>query len=288
MTQTYPPPTYHIQGLLLTGNMNDITTIIRSAKGGRCLLQEGHADSAAHAVSVARFVAREDMKQQCLCVGLALLLPPRPGGTRLEVPRQTRQLLRIAVASVHNIATRHRCCRGTGSYNTLSGSATTPHSSPVDAARGGAATAAATHVLVLRGSEGELPSNKLRGLWQGFRWESRARREEEQGGRKVASRREVRVGRWPDRPHTPNPLAADRAHGNKKQTCGPSMYAYDECSTSCSTSSTSVVHTIMPTSSLASLKNETGITTFPGAIEVYACSLAASFGTPRQGACCTA
>ncbi|CAN0230995.1 unnamed protein product, partial [Ectocarpus sp. 4 AP-2014] len=180
--------------------MNVITAIILSGKAGRCLLQEGHADSAAHAVGVARFVAREDVKQQCLClcgcfcsIGLALLLPPRPGGTRLEVPRQTRQFLRIAVASVHSIAIGHRCCHGTGSYNTLSGSAATPHSSPVDAARGGAATAAATHVLVLGGSEGELPSNKLRGLWQAFRWESSARREEEQGGRKVASRREARV-----------------------------------------------------------------------------------------------
>ncbi|CAM9499364.1 unnamed protein product, partial [Ectocarpus sp. 12 AP-2014] len=153
-----------------------------------------------------------------------------------------------AVASVHSIAIGHRCCHGTGSYNTLSGSAATPHSSPVDAARGGAATAAATRVLVLKGSEGELPLNKLRGFWQGFHWESSARREDEQGGRKVASRREVRVGRCPGRPHTPNPLAADRAQGSKAQTCGPST---DYVQRGRVFNLTVVAPTIMPTSSLA-------------------------------------
>lgn len=216
----------------LTRNMNGITTIIRSGKGGRGLLQEGHANSADHAVGVARFVAREDVEQQCLClsccfrsVGLALLLLPRPGGTGVEETRQARRLLRTAAVSpVRRIATVHRCCRGTGSYKTFSRSATTPHSSPVNAARGGsfgdAATAAATNALVLRGSERQLPSKKLRGCcWRGVRWASSARREEEQGGREVASHREVRVGRSPGCPHTLNPLAADRARGNKAQTC---------------------------------------------------------------------
>lgn len=128
----------------LTGYINDLATISTSTTSSGALFQEGHADSAAHAIRITRLVAGKHMK----ACRLLLLLIPGGGRAALEERREIQAGFCAAAAATRVIAPHRRCCHATGPHGRAACTAPEP---PLAAGAGTGITGNATRLL---GGEG--------------------------------------------------------------------------------------------------------------------------------------